>query len=99
MFIPARSSTVQHCGCQRAAWTVALAVSAALWAPSIAVFFDRYSVEIASPLTAASRADWQAFASIRRPELAGDMVIGQLLLMAILLMGGARALAGNPEAA
>ena len=81
-----------------AVWTVALIVPAALLALSIAVFFDRYTVEIASALTAVFNADWQAFVNIRWPELAG-MVIGQLLLMAILLMGGAKALAGNPEAA
>ncbi len=82
-----------------AAWTVVLSVPAAMLALSIAVFFDRYSVEVASALTAVYRTDWQALASTRWPELAG-MVIGQLLLMAILLMGGAKALAGNePEIA
>lgn len=81
-----------------AAWTMILALPAALLALSIAVFFDRYSVEIASALTAVNAADWQALFNIRWPELAG-MVIGQLLLMAILLMGGVKALAGNPETA
>lgn len=81
-----------------AIWTLVLAVPAALLALAIVAFFDRYSVEIAGALAAAFKADWQAFASIRWPELAG-MVIGQLLLMAILLMGGAKALADKPEIA
>jgi hypothetical protein len=81
-----------------AAWTVALALPAALLALSLAAFFDRYSIEVARALGAAYQADWQAFVSIRWPELAG-MVIGQLLLMAILLIGGIKALTGNPETA
>jgi hypothetical protein len=78
-------------------WTAALAVPAALLALAIAVFFDLYLVEAVDALAALFAADWQTFASIRWPELAG-MVIGQLLLMAIILLGGAKALAGNPEA-
>jgi hypothetical protein len=81
-----------------AAWIAVLAVPAALLALALAAFLDLYAVELANALMAALRADWQTFASTRWPELAG-MVIGQLLLMAIILMGGAKALAGKPEAA
>ncbi len=80
------------------ALTLALAVPAGLLALAVAAFLDLYLAEIASALFAALRVDWQAFANTRWPELAG-MVIGQLLLMAILLMGRARALADKPEAA
>ena len=81
-----------------AVWTLALAIPAALLALALAAFLDLYAVELVNALFAALQADWQTFASTRWPEVAG-MVIGQLLLMAILLMGGAKALAGNPEAA
>jgi hypothetical protein len=80
------------------ALTLALAIPAALLALAVAAFLDLYVAEIASTFMTALRVDWQAFASTRWPELAG-MVIGQLLLMAILLMGRARALADKPEAA
>ena len=78
-------------------WTLALAIPAALLALAIAAFLDIYLVEFTNAVAALFAADWQAFASIRWPELAG-MVIGQLLLMAILLIGGARVLKGDPEA-
>lgn len=81
-----------------AAWTLALAIPAALLALALAAFLDLYAVELVNALIAALQADWQTFASTRWPEVAG-MVIGQLLLMAILLMGGAKALVGKPEAA
>ncbi len=81
-----------------AAWTLALAIPATLLALAVAAFLDLYAVELANALIAALQADWQTFASTRWPELAG-MVIGQLLLMAILLMRGVKALAGNPEIA
>jgi hypothetical protein len=81
-----------------AVWTLALAVPAALLALALAAFLDLYAIELANAFVTALRADWQTFASTRWPELAG-MVIGQVLLMAILLMGGVKALAGNPEAA
>jgi hypothetical protein len=77
-------------------WTLALAIPAAMLALAIAAFLDIYLIEIANAVAALFAADWQAFASTRWPELAG-MVIGQLLLMAILLMGGARVLKGDPE--
>jgi len=78
--------------------TLALAVPAALLALAVAAFLDLYLAERASTLFAALRVDWQAFANTRWPELAG-MVVGQLLLMAMLLMGRAKALADKPEAA
>ena len=81
-----------------AVWTLARAIPAALLALALAAFLDLYVVELVNALIAALQADWQTFASTRWPEVAG-MVIGQLLLMAILLIGRAKALAGNPEAA
>ncbi len=81
-----------------AVWTLVLAIPAALLALALAAFLDLYAVELVNALIAAPQADWQTFASTRWPEVAG-MVIGQLLLMAILLMGGVKALAGNPEIA
>jgi len=64
---------------------------------AVAAFLDVYAFDIAGALMAALRVDWQAFASTRWPELAG-MVIGQVLLMAILLLGGAKALVKDSEA-
>ena len=78
--------------------TLALAIPAALLALATAAFLDLFVADVASDLLAALRVDWQAFVNARWPELAG-MVIGQLLLMAILLMGRAKALADKPEAA
>lgn len=81
-------------------WTLALALPAALLALAVAVFFDRYAVEIGRGLTAALQADWHGLLgefSDRWPEVAG-MIIGQLLLMAVLLFGGSKALRREVQA-
>lgn len=80
-----------------AASILALTVPAALLGLAVAAFLNVYAFDIAGALMAALRVDWQAFASTRWPELAG-MVIGQVLLMAILLLGGAKALVKDSEA-
>ncbi len=83
-----------------ALWTFALALPAGLLALAVAVFFDRYAVEISRGLTAALQADWHRLLgefSDRWPEVVG-MLIGQLLLMAVLLIGGSKALRREVQA-
>lgn len=77
-----------------ALWTLALALPAVLLALAVSTFFDRYVVEIGRGLTAILQANWLGLANAfrgRLPEVAG-MLIGQLLLLAALLVGGSRAL-------
>jgi hypothetical protein len=81
-------------------WTLAVAVPAALLALAVVAFLDRFAFEISRGLSAALRADWPGLAreaSARLPEAAG-MLVGQLLLLAILLLGGRRAQQINSKA-
>lgn len=75
-----------------ALWTLALALPAALIALAVAAVFDLYLFEVGRGLTAALQAAWEGLASGfggRWPEVVG-MLIGQLLLMAVLLIGGSK---------
>ena len=49
-----------------------------------------------SALARAFDANWRAFVALRSPEAAG-MLIGQLLLMAVLLLAGGGALGSRAE--
>jgi hypothetical protein len=87
--------SVQYLG-SGAAWTAALALPAAMFGLCLAALIDRYSVEIASAVARAFDANWRAFVALRWPEAAG-ILIGQLLLMAVLLLAGGRALGSRAE--
>lgn len=81
-------------------WTLALAIPAGLLALAAAASFDRFVVEIGRGIAAVLQADWPALAgefSGRLPEV-GGMLIGQLLLLAVLLIGGSRALRKDAQA-
>jgi hypothetical protein len=77
--------------------TLALALPAGLLALGILAALDEYLPRIASWLPGA---DWNALAleaSARWPEAAG-ILVGQLLLLAILLIGGRKALDRRAQA-
>lgn len=83
-----------------ALWTLALALPALLLALAVSAFFDRYFVDVVSGLTAIVKVDWQQLVggfSGRWPEVVG-ILIGQLLLLAVLLIGGSRALERDVKA-
>ena len=88
--------SVQYLG-TGAAWTAARALPAAVFGLCMAALIDRYSVEIASAVARAFDTNWRGFVALRWPEAAG-MLIGQLLLMAVLLFAGGRALGNRAEA-
>ncbi len=76
--------------------TLALALPASLLALGFVAYLDEHLLDI----SAALRANWPALAReamARWPEVAG-MVIGQLLLMAILVLGGRKVVKLNAEA-
>ena len=82
----------------KATWgTLALALPSGLLALGIVATLDEYLPRIAD---AVSRANWSALAleaGARWPELAG-MLVGQLLLLAILVVGGRKALGSRRQA-
>jgi hypothetical protein len=77
--------------------TLALALPSGLLALGIVAALDELLPRLAATV---QRANWGALAleaGARWPELAG-MLVGQLLLLAILLVGGRKALANRSEA-
>ena len=77
--------------------TLALALPSGLLALGIVATLDEYLPRIGAAL---SRANWSALAleaGARWPELAG-MLVGQLMLLAILVIGGRKALGSRAEA-
>jgi hypothetical protein len=80
--------------------TLALALPSVLLALGIVATLDEYLPRISAGLTAALRANWSALAleaGARWPELAG-MLVGQLMLLAILVIGGRKALGSRAGA-
>ena len=80
--------------------TLALALPSGLLALGIVAYLDEYLPRISAALTAALRANWSALAleaGARWPELAG-MLVGQLLLLAILVVEGRKALGSRSQA-
>lgn len=82
----------------KATWgTLALALPSGLLALGIVATLDEYLPRISGAL---ARANWSALAleaGARWPELAG-MLVGQLLLLAILVVGGRKALSSRSQA-
>lgn len=77
--------------------TLAMALPFTLLALGLVAFLDENLPRLAMALAGI---DWSALrleASARAPELAG-MLVGQLVLMAILLFGGRRALENRAQA-
>ena len=80
--------------------TLALALPSGLLALGIVATLDEYLPRISAALTAALRSNWSALAleaGARWPELAG-MLVGQLLLLAILVVEGRKALGSRSQA-
>lgn len=80
--------------------TLAIAVPAAVIALATTAMLDLYLPEIGRSLTDAAATGWRELVSGfsgRLPEAAG-MLIGQLLLMAVLLVGGSKALQRGVQA-
>ncbi len=83
-----------------ALWTLVLGVPATLLALALVAYLDEHLYSIFAWAGTALSANWDAIASeasARWPEVVG-MLIGQLLLMTILVLGGAKALSRNSEA-
>jgi hypothetical protein len=82
----------------KATWGIlALALPSGLLALGIVATLDEYLPRISDAL---SSANWSALAleaGARWPELAG-MLVGQLLLLAILVVGGRKALGSRSQA-
>jgi hypothetical protein len=77
--------------------TLALALPCGLLALALVAALDEYLPRVAA---AVAGADWSALAleaGARWPELAG-MLVGQLLLMAILVVGGRKVLGNRAPA-
>ncbi|HEX9872061.1 MAG TPA: hypothetical protein VGC99_26385 [Candidatus Tectomicrobia bacterium] len=82
----------------KATWGIlALALPSGLLALGIVATLDEYLPRLSDAL---ARANWSALAleaGARWPELAG-MLVGQLLLLAILVVGGRKALGSRRQA-
>jgi hypothetical protein len=82
----------------KATWgTLALALPSGLLALGIVATLDEYLPRISAAIAGANWSALALEAGVRWPELAG-MLVGQLLLLAILLVGGRRVLGSRSQA-